>query len=67
MDSDYQLLQPLAWERLFLSLQQKMQQELLVKQKLAYLKRLVETYYESGDAAFAALLDEPEPILPSSW
>jgi hypothetical protein len=33
-------------------------------QKLAYLKRLVETYYESGDAAFAALLDEPEPMSP---
>jgi len=31
-------------------------------QKLAYLKRLV--YYESGDAAFAALLDEPEPMSP---
>jgi hypothetical protein len=33
-------------------------------QKLAYLKRLVETYYESGDAAFAVLLDEPEPMSP---
>jgi hypothetical protein len=33
-------------------------------QKLAYLKRLVETYYESGEAAFAALLNEPKPTSP---
>jgi hypothetical protein len=33
-------------------------------QKFAYLKRLVETYYESGDAAFAALLNEPKPRSP---
>jgi len=33
-------------------------------QKFAYLKRLVETYYESGEAAFAALLNEPKPRSP---
>ena len=30
-------------------------------QKLAFLKRLVETYYESGEAAFEAVLHEPNP------
>jgi hypothetical protein len=29
-------------------------------QKLAFLRHLVETYYENGDAAFAALLNEPK-------
>ena len=29
-------------------------------QKLAYLKRLVETYYESGETAFEAVLKEPQ-------
>jgi hypothetical protein len=33
-------------------------------QKLAYLKQLVDTYYQSGDAAFAALLNEPKPRSP---
>jgi hypothetical protein len=33
-------------------------------QKLAFLKHLVDVYYENGDAGFAAALDEPEPISP---
>jgi len=33
-------------------------------QKLTFLKHLVETYYESGDAAFAAALNEPKPRSP---
>ena len=33
-------------------------------QKLAFLRNLVETYYESGEDAFAALLNEPKPSSP---
>jgi hypothetical protein len=33
-------------------------------QKLAFLKNLVETYYESGEDAFTALLNEPQPMSP---
>jgi hypothetical protein len=33
-------------------------------QKLAFLKNLVETYYESGEDAFATLLNEPKPGSP---
>jgi hypothetical protein len=33
-------------------------------QRLAYLKRLVEIYYESGQAAFDAVLSEPKPMSP---
>jgi hypothetical protein len=35
-------------------------------QRLAYLKRLVETYYESGQDAFNAVLREPKPMSPES-
>lgn len=33
-------------------------------QRLAFLKRLVETYYEGGVAAFDAVLSEPKPMSP---
>ena len=33
-------------------------------QKLAFLKNLVETYYESGEDAFTTLLNEPTPMSP---
>ena len=33
-------------------------------QRLAFLKRLVETYYESGETAFEAVLNEPKPRSP---
>ena len=33
-------------------------------QKLTFLKNLVETYYESGEDAFATLLNEPKPTTP---
>jgi hypothetical protein len=33
-------------------------------QKLAFLKNLVETYYESGEDAFTTLLNEPKPMSP---
>src|SRR5438477_12085137 len=33
-------------------------------QKLAFLKNLVDTYYESGEDTFTALLNEPEPGTP---
>ena len=33
-------------------------------QRLAFLKRLVETYYESGETEFQAVLNEPKPMSP---
>ena len=33
-------------------------------QRLAFLKRLVETYYASGEAAFDSVLNEPKPMSP---